>query len=136
MNLAGAGFPEHWFADGGNVNRATALEMGDPTLRTLLERQGFVSFMIRELIEFVIDQAVAAGVVPEDADRRFTVEMPEMSMRDLGKAALALSQVSTAAIELERCGLIDRDTAQRLIARTAIQFGVEMKSENRGQETE
>ena len=38
MNLAGAGFPEHWFAEGGNVNRASALEMGEPTLKTLIEQ--------------------------------------------------------------------------------------------------
>jgi len=126
MNLAGAGFPEHWFADGGNVNRATALEMGDPTLRTLLERQGLVSFMIRELVEYVIDQAIAAGTLADSVNPRFTVEMPEMSMRDLGKAALALSQVGSTVIELCRAKLIDRDTAQHLLARTAIQLGVEM----------
>jgi hypothetical protein len=126
MNLAGAGFPEHWFADGGNVNRASALEMGEPTLRTLLERQGFVAFVIRELMEFVIDQAVAAGTLAETVDRRFTVEMPEMSVRDLAKAAQALAQVGSTVIELRRAGLIDRDTAQQLVARTAIQVGVEM----------
>ena len=126
MNLAGAGFPEHWFADGGNVNRASALEMGEPTLRTLLERQGFVSFMIRELVEFVIDQALAAGTLDEAVNPRFTVEMPEMSLRDLGKAAEALSQVGSTVIELRRAKLIDRETAQHLLARVAVQLGVEM----------
>ena len=129
MNLAGAGFPEHWFADGGNVNRASALEMGEPTLRNLLERQGFVSFMLRELVELVIDQAVAAGTLEESVSRRFTVEMPEMSVRDLGRAAEALSQVGSTVVELRKAGLIDRDTAQQLVARTAIQLGVEMDLE-------
>jgi hypothetical protein len=126
MNLAGAGFPEHWFADGGNVNRASALEMGEPTLRNLLERQGLVSFMLRELIEFVIDQAVAAGTLPEGIDRDFTVEMPEMSIRDLNRASQALSQVATSVVELRRAGLIDRETAQQMVASAAMQLGVEM----------
>ena len=126
MNLAGAGFPEHWFADAGNVNRASALEMGEPTLMTLLERQGFVSFMIRDLIEFVLDQAVGAGALDERVDRKFYAEMPEMSMRDFSKAALAVSQVGSAVVELRRAGLIDRDAAQRLLAVATVQLGVEM----------
>lgn len=129
MNLAGAGFPEHWFAEGGNVNRASALEMGEPTLKTLLERQGFVAFMVRQLVEFVVDQAVAAGALPEAVNRRFQVQMPELSVRDLAKAALALSQVGGAVVELRRAGLIDRDTAQQLVASTALQLGVEMDLE-------
>jgi hypothetical protein len=126
MNLAGAGFPEHWFAEGGNVNRASALEMGEPTLKTLLERQGFVSFMIRELLEFVIDQAATAGTLPDGVNRTFQVSMPELSVRDLSKAARAVSEVGAAVVELRRAGLIDRETAQQMIASTAVQLGVEM----------
>jgi len=126
MNLAGAGFPEHWFAEGGNVNRASALEMGDPTLKTLLERQGFVASMLRRLLEFVIDQAVAAGTLPEAVDRRFQVHMPELSLRDLGKAAQALSQVSAAVTQLRQEQILDDATARKLVAAVAIQLGVEM----------
>ncbi len=129
MNLAGAGFPEHWFAEGGNVNRASALEMGDPTLKTLVERQGFTAFMIRQVIEFVIDQAVAAGTLPETINRKFHVQMPELSVRDMGKAALALSQVGTTAMELRRAQLIDTESAQELVASVALQLGVEMDLE-------
>ena len=141
MNLAGAGFPEHWFAEGGNVNRASALEMGEPTLKMLLERQGFVAFMVRQVVEFVIDQAVAAGALPESANRRFTVEMPELSVRDLSKAAAALSQVATSAVELRRAQLIDTATAQKLVASAALQLGVEMdldavRSRIEGEESE
>ena len=147
MNLAGAGFPEHWFAEGGNANRATAVEMGEPTLKTLLERQGCVAFMLRQLLEFVLDQAVAAGTLAESADRRFTVQMPEMSVRDLAKAAQALAQVGTTVIELRRAQLIDAETAQKLVASAAIQLNVEMdlhtlrerleqESEARSQESE
>jgi hypothetical protein len=126
MNLAGAGFPEHWFADGGNVNRATALEMGGPSLRMLLERQGYVAFMVRTLLDYVLDQAVAAGMLADTENRRFHVQMPEMSVQDMAKAAEALSQVGTTAIELRRAGLIDAETAQRMIASVAVQLNVEM----------
>lgn len=129
MNLAGAGFPEHWFAEGGNVNRASALEMGDPTLKTLVERQGFAAFMVRQVIEFVIDQAVAVGTLPETVNRKFHVQMPEMSVRDMGKAAQALSHVGTTVMELRRAQLIDTESAQELVASVALQLGVEMDLE-------
>lgn len=136
MNLAGAGFPEHWFAEGGNVNRASALEMGEPTLKTLLERQGYVAFLVRQVIEFVIDQAIAAGTLAETVNRRFQVQMPEMSVRDLTKAAQALTNVATAVVELRRTGLLDAATAQKLIASTALQLGVEMDVEKVRREIE
>ena len=126
MNLAGAGFPEHWFAEGGNANPATALQMGEPTLRMLLERQGAVAFMLRQVLEFVLDQAIVAGTLAETASRRFQVQMPEMSVRDLAKAAQALAQVGTTVVELRRAQLIDAETAQQLIASAAIQLNVEM----------
>ena len=129
MNLAGAGFPEHWFAEGGNANRATAMEMGEPTLKTLLERQGYVAFMIRQVIEFAMDQAIASGTLAETVSRRFQVQMPEMSLRDMVKAAQALSQVGTVVVELRRAQLIDAETAQKLVASTALQLGVEMDLE-------
>jgi hypothetical protein len=55
--------------------------------------------------------------------------MPELSVRDLAKAARALSQVGSAVVELRRAGLIDRETAQQMIASTAVQLGVEMDLE-------
>jgi hypothetical protein len=129
MNLAGAGFPEHWFAEGGNVNRASALEMGEPTLKTLIERQGLVAFMVRQAVEFAIDQAVAAGTLPESADRTFDVKMPQLSVRDMAKAAGAVSQVASAVVSLRQAELIDRDTARQMIAAAAIELGVEMHAE-------
>jgi hypothetical protein len=37
--LAAKGYPEHWFADGGNANRATASEMDTPVMRMLKKEQ-------------------------------------------------------------------------------------------------
>lgn len=131
MNLAGAGFPEHWFADGGNANRASALEMGEPTLKTLIERQGLVAFMVRQAVEFAIDQAIAAGMLAENVDRTFEVKMPQLSVRDMAKAASAVSQVASAVVSLRQADLIDGDTARKLIAAAAIELGVEMTSDTR-----
>ena len=85
--------------------------------------------MVQQVSEFVIDQAIAAGTLSETVNRRFQVQMPELSVRDLGKAALALSQVGTTAMELRRAQLIDTESAQELVASVALQLGVEMDLE-------
>ena len=100
--------------------------MGGPTLRMLLERQGYVAFMLRALLEYVLDRAVAAGTLAETESRRFQVVMPEMSVRDMTMAAEALAQVGKTAVELRRANLIDDETAQRMIASVAVQLNVEM----------
>jgi hypothetical protein len=130
MNLAGAGFPEHWFAEGGNVNRASALEMGEPTLKNLIERQGLVTFMVRQAVEFAIDQAVSAGALRDDVDRSFDVKMPQLSVRDMTKAASAVAQVASAVVSLRQAELIDHETARQMIAAAVIELGVELPEQN------
>src|SRR3990172_6622872 len=56
--LAGKGYPEHWFADGGQTNLATAGEMGIPTMRMLKAKQNTVKNIIKFIAQFVVDQAL------------------------------------------------------------------------------
>ncbi len=59
--LGGAGVPEHWFAEGGETNRATAAEMGEPTIKRLAARQRYFRHMLEYIFLFVIDQAIIHG---------------------------------------------------------------------------
>jgi hypothetical protein len=92
----------------------------------LLERQGYVSFMLRALLEYVLDRAVAAGTLAETESRRFRVVMPELSIQDMARAAEALAQVGKTVVELRQANLIDAETAQQMIASVAVQLNVEM----------
>lgn len=59
--LAGAGLPEHWIFEGGNVNRASAAEMNEPVLRRLRTRQGFLVDAVTRVIEFNLQTTIEAG---------------------------------------------------------------------------
>lgn len=56
--LAGKGYPEHWFADGGNTNLATAEVMSIPTMRMLKRKQRFVKSVYHKITRFIIDQGI------------------------------------------------------------------------------
>jgi len=85
-----------------------------------------VAFMVRQAVEFAIDQAIVAGTLSEDADRSFEVKMPQLSVRDLAKAAGAVAQVASAVVSLRQAELLDRDTARQMIAAAALELGVEI----------
>ena len=61
--LGGAGFPNHWFGEGDKTTRATAMEMGLPTLKKLKSRQQYFKYMLKHIFNFVIDQAIIHGVL-------------------------------------------------------------------------
>jgi len=64
MVLSGAGLAEHWLAEGGDVNRATAGEMSKPILRRLTRYQTVCLTMLKQAAEFARDQAILAGAIP------------------------------------------------------------------------
>jgi len=129
--LGSRGIPEHWFGGGGDVNRATAAEMDEPTLKLLSMRQQVIGAILQQLGTYVVRQRVLAiiGVEPEQYDaQRYRVECvwPEMAATDISKYAAALQQVAAAAALLVQRGLIPEETAVALIAAIAGRLGVEI----------
>jgi len=80
--LGGAGYPEHWFGSGDRTNRATALTMGEPTLKKLKSRQKSVKYMLVNILNYVIDQAILAKRLNSDVDRTFKVIPSPIVSRD------------------------------------------------------
>ena len=71
--LGGAGFPEHWFAAGELTTRATAREMSLPTLKKLKSRQRKVRSILKQIVNFVIDQAIIYKRLNKDVNRKFEI---------------------------------------------------------------
>ncbi len=94
--LGGAGFPEHWFGGGGDVNRATAAEMGTPTFKFLAHRQRTVKHVIEYVLRYQVEQAVKIGRLKESSDLTINVSMPEMVAKDLVQTGTAINQVGMA----------------------------------------
>ncbi len=125
MNLGGAGFPEHWFADGASTNRATALVQGEPTLKMLTARQRLVRSMLEHLLRYVIDQRVAAGVLAPQTDKSFQVVVPELSVGDQEKSAAALKSAADALAGFQSAGAVDTGTMAQVLVAMLSQLGIE-----------
>jgi len=124
--LGGMGFPEHWFADGSTTNRATALVQGEPTLKMLTSRQRFLRYMLAQVLRYVIDQRIAAGVLPSAVNRAVRVVTPELSVRDMEKAATALRSTAEGLVALQKAAVVDEETMAQVAASVISQLGVDM----------
>jgi hypothetical protein len=120
---ASTGIPKHWIASTVDVNRATATEMSEPTIKTLETRQRFVIEGLQELCSFALDQAELAGRISK---RRTSpgrlptawplkVSAPEIRTRDTASAAKALADTTTGLTGLMTAGVIDAHAAQEVV---------------------
>ena len=127
--LGGAGFPEHWFAEGSTTTRATAMEMGLPTLKNLKSKQKKIKFMIKRMFNFVIDQAIIAGTLKKDVDRSFNViPSPIVSQNNRGTAQ-AMNGLVDGLVKAKTAGWIDDKKAKTVLSAVITQLGVDMDSD-------
>ncbi len=130
--LGGATIPEHWFGGGGDVNRAAAETMGEPTFKMLSMRQRIVKHMLEQIGVYVLRQAaMARGAEPDITDEAYQVEavFPELTAKDISKYAAALQQVVVACgLALDK-GLITRTLALLIIGAVSGRLGVEIDAE-------
>ena len=124
--LGGAGLPPWFFADAGNTNRATADEMAGPTGKMLTNRQNIFRRMTIKILDFVLEQAVAHGVLPQGANLAYKLQVPDLRVKDMAAAATALQTVANAAGIGEDRGWIRSETAARLFITVMTQIGVEV----------
>lgn len=130
--LSGATIPEHWFGGGGDVNRATASEMGEPTFKVFSQRQRYIgyalsmvgTFQIRMRLKALYGATLEQSNHPEDYEVRAV--FPELTARDTSKYATALLQVVSATTVAVERGLLSEETAIEMIALLATQLGVEV----------
>ena len=126
--LSAPGLPPHWFGDQ-DANRATAVEMGSPSIKRLQSRQLYVKFMIEHILQFQVDQAVLKGRLPKPAENtrhEFKVLVPEMSPRDLTTASTSLVSIVNALLGAISANLIDEEEARRIFSLVASQVGTEI----------
>jgi hypothetical protein len=122
--LGGATVPEHWFGGGGDVNRAAASEMGEPTFKIYTARQSMLKIMLEEIGRLVLWKATSTNE-PNWGDEKWkvTAVFPELANKDLTKFAAAMSQVATTVVLLIDNGLLTQERGLSLIADVAGRFG-------------
>ena len=124
--LGGSTTPEHWFGGGGDVNRAAASEMGEPTFKVYSGRQNYLKLMLEEIGRFVLWQAARqSGEKPDWSEDRWqaTAVFPELVNRDVTKFAAAMAQLVQSVIAMIDAGLLTEVTALKVVADVAQRFG-------------
>ena len=124
--LGGSTTPEHWFGGGGDVNRAAASEMGEPTFKIYTGRQNFLKLALEEIGRYVLWKAAqASGQKSDWSDDKWqvTAVFPELVNRDVTKFASAMVSVVTAVIQMIDAGLLTEETALKIVADVAQRFG-------------
>ena len=127
--LGGAGYPEHWFAEGSTTTRATALEMGLPTLKRLRSRQKTIKFMYENMLNFVIDQAIIHGTLPDGVNREFKVIPDAIISRDNQGLAVAVKNFSEGLLAAQNKGWITHKEASDAFKSLLTQCGSEVSEE-------
>jgi len=130
--LGGVTLPSHWFADGGDVNRASATEMGEPTFKVLTMKQTFLGYILRSVLKYQIRmrlQKLGLEDLIEEDDYKPDVIWPDLTAKDTSKYSNALQQVTVACCLLIDKGLITRAEAVNLIALIFSQLGLKVDPE-------
>lgn len=124
--LAGSTVPEHWFGGGGDVNRAAAAEMGDPTFKLFTARQTALKMMLEKVGRYVLMSQPDAAPDWSDPAWTVTARFPELVSKDVTKFSAAMRDVATAALLLVDRGLLTEERALGLVADIAGRFGQEI----------
>jgi hypothetical protein len=125
--LGGAGIPPVLMGDGDDANRASALEMNAPFTKKIQKRQNLLSRCIKAVLNFVLDCAQRAGVLPQGIDLSYTIEFPEIAVKDLEKGAQTLTGGATALQVGQQEGWVTGQTAARAFHTLLSEIGVDIE---------
>ena len=92
----GAGIPVFWLGGGEGLTRATALEMSSSTFKNLKTRQKYLQYMIIQILDYVLDQAVIVGRIKKEVSLDYTVTFPPLSQKDMVPLSTTLASVANA----------------------------------------
>lgn len=126
--LGGSTLPEHWYGGGGDVNRSTAGEMGEPTFKTFKFRQTEWKHILETVCFYAIySRLEKTGNIPEDLrNYRPVAQFSELTHRDTSVYAAALQQTVVAVgIAVEK-SMMTEETAVAVIGSMISRIGIEV----------
>jgi len=135
--LGGAGFPQSWYGYGDETNRATAQAQADPTRRSLEHEQGIVHDMLMGFCLFARDQAIISGAysakeIAAMLEAEIDIPMPEMTTRDIGRIAAALTSLVSALMIAVEVGLMPPEHAVAVLYKAVDELGLELEQPEAG----
>ncbi len=123
--LGAIGYPEHFFGEAGDVNKATATEMNEPVIKMLTSRQRAVRGMLTKLCDFALDKGRAKQIIKPvtKPGKDYHLYFPELSSKDMQKSGLTMQYLAQSLSIAEQAGWITKEGAARLYAQVASTFG-------------
>ena len=119
--------PDSWLGSGGKAYQQEADLMGEPTFKDLGSRQRYVKYALEYMLRFVLDQAILHKALSEPKEKyKISVDMPEMSTKDLKKIVDGLFALAQSLMIAEGQGWVTAETASKIFANVASQAGVDI----------
>ncbi len=125
----GAGMPKFWLNAQDDPNRSSAESFGDSAMLELRQMQREFESMVRDIIAFVLDQAVLGGRLPKGTNLKFKIESPDISTNVMVEAAGALSSLVTSMAAAVDSKLLPRGIARRIVFMAANRLGMDITEE-------
>ncbi len=119
MVAVGASLPEHYLSDGDNGNRATASEMSLPTLLRFKRRQRVLTYMLRCILNRVIQEAQKADKLGPKVDTSYEIQFPEISSKEHQTLAQSVNVLVQALQTARTQGWVSDETAMHMLFKFA-----------------
>lgn len=122
------GFPDHWFGEGSDVNLATAEVMSKPTVRMLKRKQATIKFMLKDIAQFVLQNAVDKKKISLEDGEYFDIEvsMFDIERKDSAVIGNAFVSIVTALKVATSSGWVSDENAKKIIDGIIGMLGVEI----------
>lgn len=127
MILAGVALPEHWLlGQGADVNRASALAMGNPTFMRLQRLQKYMAFVIRQCIQYHLDHVAmfsSSKLQKVEDSSDFEVTSPPINVEDIKEVADTLASVTNSLVLGSDKGWIEETDAAQVFCTAVSRLG-------------
>lgn len=117
--LGSQGFPEHWFADGGNTNLATAVEQGTPIMRQLKNRQQYIIYILQQILRFALHKAYGKRegfTLTKDELNRININIiaPDFERKDFNTIGDGMKKIGDLLKQAEEQNWLSKDTSGKI----------------------
>lgn len=137
--LGSKSIPESWYAEGGDVNRATAGEQSDVALMALRAWRRRVRLIFGTILEYAYDSIheKAPNDFPARRDGvRLKVDLPPLAERDISRLGGVVQNVVASLEVAVARGLISQRTAQKVFLHIVDRLGVPVDPDDEASQIE
>ncbi len=133
--LGSQGYPEHWFADGGNTNLATAVEQGTPVMRQLKNRQQYIIYILQTMLRFALhkayDRREGFTLTKEELTGiNINIIAPKFERKDFDRIGEGLKKIGDLLAQAEENKWLSKETAGRIFRSMADIIGYDITEED------